>query len=305
MANASLDAELIKSKVYQESVKQQRDGKEKPAAGKVIIRLAAAILDTDHFAQDAGGRLYVYRDGHYGPHGVRYVLARVKALLASWNESDKWSSYKGSEVVEYLRVDAPFLWERPPVERINLLNGLLDLATGELRPHSPQWLSSIQIPLTYDPHATCPAWDQFVNETFPEGARALAYELAADLLTPDRSEQVAILLTGEGGNGKSAFLAALTAVVGRHNIASLSLQKIEADKFAAARLVGKLANICPDLPSTHLTGTSVFKAITGGDTITAERKYSDSFDFTPSARLLFSANRPPHSGDDSEAFFQR
>jgi phage/plasmid-associated DNA primase len=37
-----------------------------------------------------------------------------------------------------------------------------------------------------------------------------------------------------------------------------------------------LANICADLPATDLKGFSVFKCITGGDRITAERKYHDS-----------------------------
>src|SRR5207302_650232 len=128
------------------------------------------------------------------------------------------------------------------------------------------------------------------DDTFPPDARAVAWEILADLLTPDRSIQKAALLAGEGGNGKSRFLAATSAFAGRRNVANLSLHKIEADRFAAARLLGKLANICADLPSDHLTGTSVFKAITGGDAIAAEYKYRDSFEFAPFCRLLFSAN---------------
>jgi putative DNA primase/helicase len=124
-------------------------------------------------------------------------------------------------------------------------------------------------------------------------------------MTADTSIQKAILLEGEGGNGKSTFLRAVIAFLGRHNVASLSLQKLEADRFAAARLVGKLANICPDLPSEHLTGTSMFKAITGGDIITAEYRYHDSFEFIPFARLVFSANHLPRSSDGSPAFFDR
>ena len=46
-------------------------------------------------------------------------------------------------------------------------------------------------------------------------------------------------------------------------------------------------------------------AITGCDRITAEIKYRDSFEFTPFARLLFSANRLPGSDDASQAFFDR
>jgi putative DNA primase/helicase len=83
------------------------------------------------------------------------------------------------------------------------------------------------------------------------------------------------------------------------------LHALESDRFAAARLLGKLVNICPDLPSAYLESTSVFKAIVGGDRIPAEYKFRDGFDFEPFARLLFSANHPPKSGDSSEGFFRR
>jgi len=66
-----------------------------------------------------------------------------------------------------------------------------------------------------------------------------------------------------------------------------------------------LANICSDLPSSHLAETSIFKAITGGDTVLAEYKYRGSFEFVPFARLVFSANHPPCSNDSSNAFFRR
>ena len=85
----------------------------------------------------------------------------------------------------------------------------------------------------------------------------------------------------------------------------LSLQRLEADRFSAARLYGKLANICPDLPGERLESSAMFKAITGCDRITAEVKYRDSFEFAPFARLLFSANRLPASSDASQAFFDR
>jgi putative DNA primase/helicase len=140
---------------------------------------------------------------------------------------------------------------------------------------------------------------------FPADATKLAYEVAGWLMVPDTSIQKAVLLTGDGGNGKSTYLAALLRFVGGANAANLSLHKIETDKYAASRLVGKLANICPDLPSDHLASTSTFKAITGGDKIAAERKYTAGFDFQPFARLVFSANNPPRSGDASHAFYRR
>jgi putative DNA primase/helicase len=124
-------------------------------------------------------------------------------------------------------------------------------------------------------------------------------------MTPYTSIQKAILLLGEGANGKSTYLAAVNAFLGRGNVSGLSLHKLESDRFACSRLVGKLANICPDLPSADLAGTSIFKAITGGDTLVAEYKFKDSFEFVPYSRLIFSANQPPRSKDATYAFFRR
>jgi putative DNA primase/helicase len=89
------------------------------------------------------------------------------------------------------------------------------------------------------------------------------------------------------------------------HLVAISLHKLEQDKFAASRLVGKLANICPDLPTAHLSGTSVFKALTGGDVVGGEYKYHDSFDFIPFVKLIFSANLPPRSDDGTHGFFRR
>jgi P4 family phage/plasmid primase-like protien len=267
--------------------------------------LADRIQRDACFAKDAGGLLYVFENGVYRPTGEAFVCRRVKEILIASGDTKKWSTHRASEVVEFVRVDVPELWECPPVDTINVLNGLLDWKTGALRPLGPNHLSSIQIPVTYDPTATCPNWDRFVEQVFPSDCCVLAYEIIGWLMIPDMSMQKAILLIGEGANGKSVYLKAVTAFLGRENTASLSLQRLESDKFAAARLVGKLANICADLPSEHLAGTSVFKAIVGGDPLLGERKFQGSFEFLPFCRLVFSANHYPQSKDSSAAFFRR
>ena len=155
------------------------------------------------------------------------------------------------------------------------------------------------------PNAQCPEVDKFISEVFPEDAIPLGWEILGDLLTPERSVQKAICLLGEGGNGKSAFLDLATHFVGAENVCHLSLQRLEADRFSTARLYGKLANICPDLPGERLTSSAMFKAVTGCDRIRAEIKYRDSFEFMPFAGHVFSANKLPGSDDASQAFFDR
>jgi P4 family phage/plasmid primase-like protien len=280
---------------------------EKPADDDEIgvYQIAELISGRHRFAQDVGGRLYIFRGGNYHSDGASFVRQQVKQLLERMRLSSKWSSHKAEEVVKYIEVDAPLLWERPKVDVVNLLNGLLDVNTRTLSPHSADFLSPIQLPVKFDPAARCPAWDKFISEVFPGDSEAIAWEIPAWLATPDTSIQKAVLLTGDGANGKSTYLRAVLAFIGRQNVAAISLHRLENDRFSVARLVGRLANICPDLPSEDLSSTSMFKSITGGDALLAERKFEESFEFVPFARLIFSANHPPKSQDASSAFFRR
>jgi P4 family phage/plasmid primase-like protien len=271
----------------------------------LIRDMASLLCEVYHFARHAGGRLFLYQDGVYVPGGEFFIRQQVKRLLALFGKSGRWTSKLGRELIEYILLDAPELDAKPPQHIVNLENGLLDVWTGQLTPHTPKLLSTVRIPIRYDPEARCDSIEEFIGQVFPHDSLALAWELLGDLITPDRSIQKAIALVGEGGNGKGVFLQLAVNFVGPENVSHLTLQKLETDRFAPARLFGKLANICPDLPSERLAGSAVFKAITGCDRITGEYKYQDAFEFTPFARLLISANHLPASRDASKAFFDR
>jgi putative DNA primase/helicase len=86
----------------------------------------------------------------------------------------------------------------------------------------------VQLPVKFDPVARCPAWDKFISEVFPGDSEAIAWEISAWLMTPDTSIQKAILLMGDGANGKSTYLRAVLAFIGKHNAAAVSLHKLEA-----------------------------------------------------------------------------
>ncbi len=296
-----------------EELTEDTEGGEKGAAKKKkdakklgFTRMMAEHIRREHFfAQDAGRLLYAFKHGCYQPIGKLVIEQAFLKACETLKLSDRWSIRQAREIVTYIQTSAAMLWDAPPLDTLNVANGLLDVSTKTLKPHSPEFLSAVQLPVTFDPAATCPAWDQFITEVFPEDAQALGYELPAYLMLPDNSQQKAMLLIGEGSNGKSTFLRAVSRFLGKQNTCAVSLHRLEEDKFAVQRLIGKLACIVPDLPSEHLSGSSVFKAITGSDDLEAERKFADSFLFTPITRLIFSANHFPQSKDSSQAFFRR
>lgn len=180
----------------------------------LIRTLAETICSGEYFAQDVGRKLYRYGGGVYVPEGEEFVKRRVKGLLEDWEASSKWSPRLADSVVEYIRVDSPELWERPPLDVINVVNGLLNVANGVMNAHTPLFLSTVQLPVTYDPSATCPTWENFISQVFDTDCRDFAWEVLGWLMTPDTSIQKAVLLLGSGGNGKSTWLEAMRSFLG-------------------------------------------------------------------------------------------
>lgn len=188
---------------------------------------------------------------------------------------------------------------------LNVKNGLLDLETLELGPHTPDYLSTAQIGVVYDPTAKAPNIQKFLGEAARLEDIPLIEEITGWLLWPDYSVHKAVMLLGVGRNGKGTLLRLLTAFLGKRSVSNVTLQDLVADRFAKADLYGKLANIGGDLPSKDLSDTAAFRNLTGGDDNRAQEKYRAAFSFRNKAKMLFSANVLPRSPDDTYAFYSR
>jgi len=58
---------------------------------------------------------------------------------------------------------------------LNVENGTLDLKTGDLLPHRREDLITKILPVAYDPAATCPAWDAFLNCVMAEDKNQIRF----------------------------------------------------------------------------------------------------------------------------------
>src|SRR5208283_1235105 len=249
-----------------------------------------------------------YKDGVYIPGGEAFIAAKTEQVLQAALLDDKTTNHFVNEVIGIIKrrtykerkeFDAnPFV--------LNLKNGLLNLEPMEFIPHTPNYYSIAQLPVNYDPQADCLKIKKFISEIlYPEDIPTIQ-EFSGYTLWRDYPAQKALLLAGDGSNGKSTYINLLKALIGISNVSSRGLQELEINRFAKADLFGKLANLYADLPDTALRSVGIFKMLTGGDPITAEHKFRNPFNFINHAKLIFSTNRIPEvTDDDSTAFFRR
>lgn len=246
--------------------------------------------------------LYVYQNGVYVETVAEFIKNVAKIIL-----QDRYRDSRGTEVARQImtscwRQDAFF---SDDVDEINVANGILNWRTGKLRTHSPEYPSRIQVPVDYQPGEQCQRVMQFFHEVLQPDCLELASEIFGYCLIPDTSMQKAFLLKSGGESGKSVFLDLLTAFLGPQNVSHEKLQDLGENRFRAASLYGKLANVFADLPARLLEETDLFKILTSGEGMSAERKGQTPFIFFNKARLLFSANELPRSSDNTAGYFRR
>ena len=197
---------------------------------------------------------------------------------------------------------------------LNCTNGMVDLRTGELLPHSPEHMSYVQVTAAYEPDTATPNYDAWLREALrQEGATDAEVaamvddieETAGTMLDPSRTPSKTLFLFGPSRSGKSTFLRLLRAVAGARNTSAVTLHNLATDQFAAANLYGKMLNVAADLSNKHVEDLSLFKMITGEDVVQANRKYGNQFEFTNQCLVAFSANELPTVSEASRAYAER
>jgi P4 family phage/plasmid primase-like protien len=146
----------------------------------------------------------------------------------------------------------------------------------------------------------------FLGQVLPADAEEFAWEMLGNFLTGRRIDRKAVLLNGEGANGKSRLLALVENLLGRGNVSHLPLSAV--NKTGGPELGGlrdKLANIVDDMGTAVGRDISNFKTAVTGGSILVNPKYQHPYEFEPRAKFAFAVNRLPHSPDTSAAWGSR
>jgi putative DNA primase/helicase len=248
-----------------------------------------------YWGYDSG--VYTMREDLWASAKVReFMMPRYTSMNAINDAVGQWRMLIRKDVRE-INCN-PFI--------VNVKNGLYNILDDFFKPHTPEYYSTVQINATYTPGAGCPQFIAFLKSILQDEEIHLMQEIFGYLLIPINKAQKSFVFVGAPNAGKSTLLSvAQDILLGSENVSNIPWQNL-ADRFNKAELFGKLANIFADLPSKSIDDNGMFKALTGEDYITAERKNKDPFSFRPYARLLFSCNDIPRNyGDRSDGFYRR
>lgn len=290
--------------------------------GNSIVELTERVMENNVFkTMRDTSEIYYYNEklGIFVDDGKSIIEMQVESMLP------EISSHRVNEVINHIRRRT--LTGRTEfnsqIEWLACKDCMINLKTLEIKPHSPEFMVTVQIPVLYnnkdnlisdffemigdndDPSSSCPAIMKFMREVMAEEDIETVLDFIAYCLWRGFPFHKYLLFNGSGRNGKGVMLGIIKRLLGSQNVSGESLHRLLENRFAVAELYGKLANIDADLSKEALKNTGTLKKLTGEDYIPAEKKFLPPFKFVNHAKLLFSANEIPKTEDETDAFFSR
>lgn len=289
-----------------------------------------AFTDTDNarqFAEESAGRLaFCHESGWLAYTGGVWAESQLQELALATQTSariaieapdaktrEKLLSAKS--VREMLFLARPALgvpmkaFDADPW-LLNTPTGTVDLRSGELRAHNPNDRITKITAASYDPEATAPTWEAFLERVLPEPeVRACAQRLMGLALVGEVREHVFGVFCGTGANGKSTFLNAIQHALGDYakTVRSEVLMEKRNDQHPAevAQLRGLRLVVANESRAGQTLDEGLIKSLSGGDPISARFMRQDPFEFLPSHTLVLCTNHRPNIKGVEEGIWRR
>jgi putative DNA primase/helicase len=288
------------------------------------------------YRTEAGDRtLYHWRGGWWRWQTTRWIEVEHREIRAEAYQFCEHASYvngdgkqcawsptrnKVANLLEALaavshlseHVDQPgWLDGRDTGRIVAVSNGLLDVTTGTLMEHAPQYFNQAAVPFAYQPGAP-PAgrWLRLLHqELWPDDSKQVRalQEFFGYIISGRLDMHKIMLLVGPTRAGKGVISRILGALIGHGNVCGPTLSSLSTD-FGLAPLLGKpLAVISDARMSGRNSSTTVERllSISGEDLITINRKYREQWTGKLPTRFVICSNELPRLADAAAAIAGR
>ena len=193
---------------------------------------------------------------------------------------------------------------------LGVMNGVIDLRTGELLRGRPDLYITRRAPVAYSPGMRNVRWEQFLDFA-TDGDREFQDWLqraAGYSLTGSNKYDVMFLVYGPPGSGKNTMVEAIVKCLGTQQyawpldssiLAQGDGQASSADLYHWAELRGRRMVWVDELPDSERLKENSVKKLTGSSEISARSPGERPFTFQSQAKLWITTNHRPIINDDA------
>lgn len=282
-----------------------------------------------HYAAD----WYVYRGTHYEEIEEATVRSQIYKFLDRCKRTDRrgnllpfspnpasvTAALDATKAIVHLRNHAnskPPVWlegyenGKPEASKlISVENGLFHLEESVLLPHSLGFFTQNSLPFAYDPAASCPVWEGFLEQLWGDDRQSIdtLQEMFGYILSGDTRQQKFFNLIGPRRSGKGTINKVLVALLGQHNTVAPELGEL-CDTFGLQPWLGKLLASFTDARAPERNRNAVVSQllrIVGGDTVTVNRKNKEAWSGYLPTRIVIYSNEVLQLTENSNALTGR
>lgn len=196
---------------------------------------------------------------------------------------------------------------------LNVKNGVINLRTGELSPHSPSDRFSYCVPVEYDPNADAPVWRETLRQIFSNDKEIIYFmqQALGYAITGETREECMFYLYGpRGRNGKGTIINTVSELLENPMAQSVSFDVFAGSKWTDPQnfRLAPLHNarlIAAGEGSEIKLNESVVKNVTGNDTLQVAFKGKTAFDMKPKFKVFLMSNHQVKGDVDDDAFWGR
>lgn len=193
--------------------------------------------------------------------------------------------------------------------KLVLNNGVLDLLTNTISPHSPGYFYDSYIPVDYNPSLTeddCPIFMNFLREVLDNNQMYInnALMLGGYLFDYSLKANKLFFLDGPGASGKSTLLNVYLMMWNESQISALSLEDISSKGFDKEALITSRVNVSGEQKRDYLDAETL-KLVSEGARVSITRKFLKTVSVHLKAKILLACNGMPKFKDTSDGIYRR
>lgn len=247
-----------------------------------------------HYRAYQGGELLAFSEEMFFPKPLQKVRTEFRAKVEA-------NRLKPTEELE------KFFYETTS-GKLNLKNGVLDIATGNLYPHSQEYGFTYVLPYEYDEKAACPEFEKFLDEVTigRDSLKKTLLEFMGYCLWPAYDDHCFLWLSGSGRNGKSTYMELIQELVGKDNAANVMLEQFVKSNYLEM-LHHKLVNLSEESDQRKIPAQvlGTLKALSAGGTVMVDQKYERPYSMRNISKLIFASNSAPVLEGTQQAILSR